>query len=140
MDRAEELKKQAINLFKQTVTQLEDLSRVFIKPATLDRLKSDARGLLEDRDRLFKKFGEECFRLIESNNLPVPKPIKKLYETIRSAMDDMMNSSHENRSSEKGTECVDDAPSARKTRTKTSAAKKNKKSRTRKPRADKSKN
>ncbi len=138
MDRAEDFKKQAINLFKQTVTQLEDLSRIFIKPATLDRLKSDARGLLEERDRLFKKFGEECFRLIESNNVPVPKPVKKLYETIRSAMNDMMDSSREHRSSEKGTDCVDDAPTARKPRVKTSAKKRPKKSRTKKPRTAKS--
>jgi hypothetical protein len=55
-------------------------------------------------------------------------------------MDDMMNSSHEHRSSERGTDCVDDAPTARKPRVKTSAAKKDKKSRRKKPRTAKSNN
>jgi hypothetical protein len=139
MDRTEELKQHAINLFKQTVTQLEDLSRVLIKPATLDRLKADAKGLVEERERLFKKFGEECFRLIESNSLPVPKPVKKLYTTIRSVMDDLMNSLHGDGSTTDGIDAIDDAPVTKKTRAKPSAAKKPKSSRTKKPRTATSK-
>jgi hypothetical protein len=129
MDRAEDLKQHAINLFKQTVTQLEDLSRALIKPATLDRLKSDAKSLVEERDRLFKKFGEECFRLIESDRLPLPKPVKKLYQTIRSAMDYWVE----------GADVVDNVPVSMKTRVQPSAAKKTKKSRAKKPRTATSK-
>lgn len=92
MDRADDFKNQAFNLFKKTVTQLEDLSRLFVKTDTINQIKSDAKSLIEERDRLFRRLGEECFRLIESNSLPVPKSIRDLYKMTRSVLDDLMNS------------------------------------------------
>jgi hypothetical protein len=87
--QAEELKKKAMNLWAKTVQQIEALSTV-MKAAGLDKLKFDRARLLEERDRLIARLGEETFRLIESGRIRVPGTVSSIYLRLRDLMDRLM--------------------------------------------------
>ncbi len=85
-ERAEEMRKQAIDLWKKTVAQLEQISKT-LRASGIERFKAERDRLLAERDKLFKRLGEETFKLIEARKIKVPKPIQDIYVRIRNLMD-----------------------------------------------------
>jgi hypothetical protein len=80
--KPDEFRKQAIDLWKKTVAQLDEISKNLMKTSRLDRLKFDRAKLIEERDKLVKRLGEETYKLIEKGRLSVPKPLQDLYKRI----------------------------------------------------------
>jgi hypothetical protein len=90
--KKDDLTKQALDLWKKTVAQLDDISKSLMKSSGLDKLKFDRAKLLEERDKLFKRLGEETFGLIEKGKLRVPGSVKDTYLKIRKLMDRLLGS------------------------------------------------
>ena len=90
VDQVEKLQKQAVDLWKKTVKQLDDISKSLMKASKLDQLQFDRARLLQERDRLFKRLGEETYKLIDMGKIRVPKPIQDIYKRIRKVMDGIM--------------------------------------------------
>ena len=70
--------------------------------------------VLAERDKLFKRLGEETYKLIEARKIKVPKPIQDIYVRIRNLMDVLIMQKKPKK------------PAARKTPAKKKAAKKKK--------------
>ena len=85
-NRKDEMRKQAIDLWKKTVAQLEQISKT-LRATGIERFKAERTRLLAERDKLFKRLGEETFKLIEARKIKVPKPIQDIYVRIRNLMD-----------------------------------------------------
>ena len=85
-ERAEEMRKQAIDLWKKTVSQLEQISKT-LRASGIERFKAERDRLLAERDKLFRRLGEETFKQIEARKIKVPKPIQDIYVRIRNLMD-----------------------------------------------------
>ena len=85
-ERAEVMRKQAIDLWKKTVAQLEQISKT-LRASGIEKFKAERDRLLAERDKLFKRLGEETFKLIEARKIKVPKPIQDIYVRIRNLMD-----------------------------------------------------
>jgi hypothetical protein len=85
-ERAEEMRKQAIELWNKTVAQLEQISKT-LRASGIERFKAERDRLLAERDKLFKRLGEETFKLIEARKIKVPKAIQDIYVKIRNLMD-----------------------------------------------------
>jgi hypothetical protein len=81
------IRKQAIDLWKKTVSQLDEISKTLMKTSRLEKLKIDRAKLLADRDKLLKRLGQETYKLIEQGRLKVPKPLKELYNRISKLLD-----------------------------------------------------
>jgi hypothetical protein len=86
VERAEEMRRQAIDLWKKTVSQLEQISKT-LSVSGIEKFKAERDRLLSERDKLFKRLGEETFKLIETRKIKVPKPIQDIYVRIRNLMD-----------------------------------------------------
>ena len=85
-DRADVMRKQAIDLWKKTVSQLEQISKT-LRASGIERFKAERDRLLAERDKLFRRLGEETFKQIEARKIKVPKPIQDIYVRIRNLMD-----------------------------------------------------
>ncbi len=85
-ERAEEMRKQAIDLWKKTVAQLEQISKT-LRASGIEKFKAERDRLLAERDKLFKRLGEETFKLIEARKIKVPKAVQDIYVRIRNLMD-----------------------------------------------------
>ena len=85
-ERAEVMRKQALDLWKKTVAQLEQISKT-LRASGIEKFKAERDRLLAERDKLFKRLGEETFKLIEARKIKVPKPIQDIYVRIRNLMD-----------------------------------------------------
>ena len=85
-DRAEQMRKQALDLWKMTVAQLEQISKT-LRTTGIERFKAERTRLLSERDKLFKRLGEETYKLIEARKIKVPRPIQDIYVRIRNLMD-----------------------------------------------------
>ena len=82
-EKVEEARKQALKLWKKTVVQMEKVSKQLIQTSGLER----ASKLLAERDKLFKRLGEETYRLIDQRRVKVPKTVQEIYLRIRDLMD-----------------------------------------------------
>jgi hypothetical protein len=82
--------KQAMDLWKKTVAQLEEISKVLGVESVIDRIKADHARLLAERDKLFKRLGEETYKLIDKNKIKVPQPVKETYQKIRDLMERLL--------------------------------------------------
>jgi hypothetical protein len=85
-ERAEEMRKQAIDLWKKTVAQLDQISKT-LRASGIERFKAERDRVLAERDKLFKRLGEETYKLIEERKIKVPKAVQDLYVKIRNLMD-----------------------------------------------------
>ncbi len=85
--KTDELTKQALDLWKKTVDQLDDISKSLMKSSGLDKLKFDKVKLMTDRDKLFRRLGEQTYALIEKGKVKMPQPLLDTYERIRKLMD-----------------------------------------------------
>ena len=84
--RKEEMRKQAIDLWKKTVAQLDQISKT-LRASGIERFKVERDRLLAERDKLFKRLGEETFKAIEARKIKVPKAVQDIYVRIRNLMD-----------------------------------------------------
>jgi hypothetical protein len=85
-NRKDEMRKQAIELWKKTVAQLDQISKT-LRATGIERFKAERDRLLSERDKLFKRLGEETYKLIEARKIKVPKGIQDIYVRIRNLMD-----------------------------------------------------
>ncbi len=85
-ERAEEMRRQAIELWNRTLGQLEQISKT-LRASGIEKFKAERDRLLAERDKLFKRLGEETFKLIEARKIKVPKAIQDIYVRIRNLMD-----------------------------------------------------
>lgn len=83
----DKMQKQALDLWKKTVGQLDEISKSLKKAVPFDRLHFDRAKLMEERDKLFKRLGEETYKLIERGKVSVPKQAQDLYKRIQDLMD-----------------------------------------------------
>jgi hypothetical protein len=87
VDKVEAMQKQAIDLWKKTVAQLDEISKSLMKTSGLDKIMFDRAKLMSERDRLFKRLGEETYKLIDQRKIKVPRAIQDIYVRIRNLMD-----------------------------------------------------
>jgi len=85
-NRKDEMRKQAIELWKKTVAQLDQISKT-LRTTGIERFKAERDRLLSERDKLFKRLGEETYKLIEARKIKVPKGVQDIYVRIRNLMD-----------------------------------------------------
>ena len=81
-DYAEEIRKQMLDLWGKTVSQLEDISKSLMGTGGLEKIKLEQAKLAAERDKLVKRLGEEVVKLIDAGKLKVPKPVMKLYDRL----------------------------------------------------------
>lgn len=101
-NRKEEMRKQAIDLWKKTVAQLDQISKT-LRASGIERFKAERDRVLTERDKLFKRLGEETFKLIEARKIKVPKPIQDIYVRIRDLMDVLIMQKKPKQAAPKGT-------------------------------------
>lgn len=124
-ERADErIRKQAIDLWKKTVSQLDEISKTLMKTSRLEKLKIDRARLLADRDKLLKRMGEETYKLIEQGRLKVPKPLLDLYNRVSKLLDRIIPEKMKPAKKPKRKAAKKKAAPARKKATKKKAAKK----------------
>jgi hypothetical protein len=103
MDQMEKLQKQAVDLWKKTVKELNDISKSLMKASRLDRIQFDRAKLLAERDKLFKRLGEETYRLIDMGKIKVPKGVRDIYKRIQGVIDRIMQTKKSKKAAPKGT-------------------------------------
>jgi hypothetical protein len=89
-DRTEEIRKQALDLWNKTVAQMEEISKALVKTSGLEKFKLDRAKLLEERDRLLHRLGEETYKLIEAGKMKAPKPVLQLADRVSKVMDKLI--------------------------------------------------
>ena len=84
--RADELRKQVNELWKQAIDQFGEVKQVVTR--STGRFERDFRKLRSERDKLLRKLSEQSYRLADQDRLPVPaivrRSIDRLNEVIES--------------------------------------------------------
>ena len=89
-DYGEEIRKQMLELWGKTVSQLEDISRTIMVTTGLEKLKFDNAKLIAEHDKLTKRLGEEVFKLLEAGSLKLPAPAQDIYGRIRHVIEKLL--------------------------------------------------
>ncbi|HUU03530.1 MAG TPA: hypothetical protein VM425_18995 [Myxococcota bacterium] len=90
--KREEISAQAIELWKKTLVQFDEISKSLKMGSVVDRIKADGMKLIHERDKLFARLGEETYKLIDKNKIKVPDSLKNLYDRIRVQADKLIGS------------------------------------------------
>ncbi len=90
--KREDISAQALELWKKTLAQLDEISKSLKMSSVVGRLKADSLRLIQERDKLLKRLGEETYKLIDKNKIKVPDPLKRLYDRIRVQADKLIGS------------------------------------------------
>lgn len=118
-DYTAEVRKQMLELWGKTIGQLEEISKGLMSTTGLEKLKFDQARLVEERDRLLKRLGEEVFRLLEAGALVVPAPVLPIYQRLKKVFEKLLDKQPAGRA-----KAVEASQAVRKTARKKPAAKK----------------
>jgi topoisomerase IA-like protein len=101
--KREDISAQAIELWKKTLVQFDEISKSLKMGSVVDRIKADGMKLIQERDRLFARLGEETYKLIDKNKIKVPDSLKNLYDRIRGQADKLIGTRKTKKTSKKKT-------------------------------------
>jgi len=78
-EKTQEFKKQFNELWKQTMTQLDDIKDVVLRSTDkLEKFDLEMERLRLERDKLLKSLGEQTLRWLEqSKDLPIPPMVRR---------------------------------------------------------------
>ncbi|MDP7038055.1 MAG: hypothetical protein QGI45_02775 [Myxococcota bacterium] len=78
-EKTQEFKKQFNELWKQTITQLDDIKDVVLRSTDkLEKFDLEMERLRLERDKLLKSLGEQTLRWLEqSKDLPIPPMVRR---------------------------------------------------------------
>ena len=82
---SDELRRQANELWKQAIDQLEEVKKLVLKQT--GRLESDLNKLLIERDKLLRQLGEQTHKLANQGSIHVPKFVKETVDELNKVID-----------------------------------------------------
>ncbi len=83
-EKTQEFKKQFNDLWKQTMTQLDDIKDVVLRSTDkLEKFDLEMERLRLERDKLLKHLGEQTLRWLEqSKDLPIPPMVRRTLDRL----------------------------------------------------------
>jgi hypothetical protein len=87
---ADEVRKQMMELWGKTISQLEDISKTLMSTAGLETIKFDQAKLTEERDKLFALLGQEVFKLLEAGKVKVPSKAEQVYAKLTKVIEKLL--------------------------------------------------
>lgn len=84
--RSDDLMKRVNDLWRQAVTQLEDV-RDILSERLEGRIESDSQKLKLERDRLLLRLGEETYKLANQGRLPMPSIVRRQVDKLNDVID-----------------------------------------------------
>ena len=99
MVKRDDFRKQINEVWKQAMSQLEDVKKTVLK--STDRVEAELERLRLERDKLLKKLGEQTYKLANQGKVPLPGLVKQTVERLNDVIDSMVKKKRKKRAKKK---------------------------------------